>query len=566
MKPIEAHSTAKIKAKVTREEQAAHELGTTDFAPGTRITLVIGFLAVITSVPLIQLCTAFREPERISRFADGLRAFIPEWARVREADGVIEVARLLPSSEQILKVEEQWEEDSVVGEALLPRMQSMMLTLGQGNEKVYAGRDGWLYYRSDFDHVAGRPFLDASVMNRRTKIADNAKAPQPDPIKGIVHFRDQLAKRGIELIVMPMPVKPTIYPDYFSHRYPLGSRILQNPSYGEFKQRLLQGGVAVFDPSDLLAAARASQPGQPLYLKTDTHWTPQAMESTAARLAAFVRETATLQEPRTDLYTTAEKTIEAPGDIAMMLKLPAGQKVFPSEKVQLRQVLAGGQLWRPAADAEVLFLGDSFANIYSLEPMGWGESAGFVEHLSLALGLPVDAITRNDGGSHATREMLANELKRGTDRLEGKKLVIWEFAARELSSGDWKELSMDLGVKRDMETYVPAEGRTVAAEGIVRAVSPSPRPGSVPYKDHILMLHLTDLKSTGDPAAAGKDAIVYIWSMRENVSTPASRFRPGDTVRLRLRPWSDVTGKYEAINRSELDGEEFMLATPTWAE
>ncbi|MEI6256450.1 MAG: hypothetical protein WCQ77_07385 [Planctomycetota bacterium] len=84
------------------------------------------------------------------------------------------------------------------------------------------------------------------------------------------------------------------------------------------------------------------------------------------------------------------------------------------------------------------FLGDSFANIFSVASMGWGEGAGLAEHLSLALGLPVDAVIRNDAGSFATREMLAKELQRGNDRLAGKKLVIWCFAAREFTeSSGW---------------------------------------------------------------------------------------------------------------------------------
>ena len=33
---------------------------------------------------------------------------------------------------------------------------------------------------------------------------------QPDPIKAITDFRDQLARRGIDLIIMPVPVKPSI--------------------------------------------------------------------------------------------------------------------------------------------------------------------------------------------------------------------------------------------------------------------------------------------------------------------------------------------------------------------
>jgi hypothetical protein len=214
----------------------------------------------------------------------------------------------------------------------------------------------------------------------------------------------------------------------------------------------------------------------------------------------------------------------------------------------------------------VLFLGDSFANIYSLAPMGWGDASGLVEHLALALGLPVDAITRNDAGSFATREMLAKELQRGNDRLAGKKLVIWEFAARELAFGDWKILPLTLGERRETGMYVPQAGATKLVRGVVRAVSPAPKPGSVPYKDHIVMVHVEGLESADDPAADGQEAVVFAWSMRDNVQTPPAAWRPGDVVELRLQPWADVSATYEAINRSELDDEAAMLAEPTWGE
>ena len=563
MKPIEAHSTARIKAKVTREEQAAHELGNTEFAPGTRVALVVVFLAVIVSVPLAQLCAAFHHPDRITRLTAGLRALVPEWARVKAVNGMVSAANLLPPSSQIKKVEDDWEQDSVVGEALLPRVQSWMLALGQGNEKAYLGRDGWLFYRADFDYVTGRAFLDPKVLKRRITTGGELKVPQPDPVKGIVHFRDQLAARGIALIVMPAPVKPSIYPEFLT-RGGNRSQVVQNPSFDDFKRQLAQAGVAVLEPAASLAEAKARTPELPLYLKTDTHWTPPAMELTAAALAGFARQTVTLPAPQAGRFVAVEKAVEAMGDVALMLKLPTGQKLFPPERVRVREVLDRNRFWRPDGAAEVLFLGDSFANIYSLEPMGWGEAAGFVEHLSLALGLPVDALCRNDAGSHATREMLSNELKRGQDRLAGKKLVIWEFAARELACGDWKLLPMTLGEKRDVGMYVPAAGKTVEIRGVVRAASPAPRPGSVPYKDHIIMVHLAEIESTDDPSAAGKEAVVFVWSMRDNVATPASRYRPGDAVRLRLRPWDEVTDKYEAINRSELDDDEILLAKPAW--
>jgi alginate O-acetyltransferase complex protein AlgJ len=63
-----------------------------------------------------------------------------------------------------------------------------------------------------------------------------------------------------------------------------------------------------------------------------------------------------------------------------------------------------------------------------------------------------------------------------------------------------------------------------------------------------------------------REALVYLWSMRSNVLTPAARYRPGDQVAVRLRPWSDVEGKYEAINRSDLEDEAVHLQEPCWGE
>ena len=44
----------------------------------------------------------------------------------------------------------------------------------------------------------------------------------------------------------------------------------------------------------------------------------------------------------------------------------------------------------------------------------------------------------NDNGSYATRLALAGDMARGGDRIAGKRLVIYQFAARELAHGDWR--------------------------------------------------------------------------------------------------------------------------------
>ncbi len=132
--------------------------------------------------------------------------------------------------------------------------------------------------------------------------------------------------------------------------------------------------------------------------------------------------------------------VQQTGDIVPMLDLPDGQRLYPPESVWLRRVVnADGSGWRSSRDADVLVLGDSFSNMYSLESMGWGTSAGFVEQLSYALRRPIDRILQNDDGAFATRAILAAD----TGRLKNTRVVVYQFAERELAFGDWKIVPFD---------------------------------------------------------------------------------------------------------------------------
>ena len=557
------------------------EIGHTESTTALNWFLTLVFLATITVVPLLQIGREFasiragKESDRsLPQSFDVCSFLLPSRAELKALTtgegGVIAAGSRINKRmlQDIQRYETDLKERDSLMKWVIPRMQIPVTAwLKGGNEDAYCGRDGWLFYRKDIDALTGRGFLDPEILARRAAGGSELKAPpQPDPVKAIIDFRDQLAKRGIALIVMPAPVKPSIHPERHSARYEGRNEAVQNPSFAVFAKRLAGEKITCFDPAPVLLQAKAAAPGRALYLKTDTHWTPEGMELAAKALAELARQTTDLP-PAEDRFTSSTtQVVTNLGDVALMLKMPADRQVFTPETVTIRQVRDGAESWRPDAEAEVLFLGDSFANIFSLAPMGWGQGAGLAEHLSLALGLPVDAITRNDAGSFATREMLAKELQRGNDRLAGKKLVIWEFASRELAFGDWKMLSLALGEKRATELYVPPSGKAVAVRGEVRAASPAPQPGSVPYKDHIVMLHLAELKSDDDPAANGRAAVVFAWSMQDNVQTPVAGWRPGDTVSLRLRPWSDLDGQYEAINRSELDDEELLFAEPAWGE
>jgi len=544
--------------RISREEEAEQALPNTVFAPGARSLLIGLFLLTILSVPAIQLVVEFKQAGSLAH----PRIFqvfnlIPSGRKIASARSLGDLNKLLPRPGEIKAVEKGIENESAVSLWLLPRVQSLLVgTLHTGNEQVILGRPGWLFYRPDVEYITGPPFLDPAQLKKRARVAD----VQPDPLKGIVDFRDRLAKRGIELILMPVPTKAGIDGEMLADGATRAGT-LQNPSFAEFKARLKSAGVKLFDPEPLLAARKGSGA---LYLDTDTHWRPETMEYIAGRLAAFLGAS---RPAAGGTLRIVEKEVEAAGDLAAMLKLPAKSSIYQPLRVVTRQVVAGNSLWRQNKDADILLMGDSFCNIFSLAGMGWGESSGFSEHLSRALGRPLDCILRNSDASFATREILGRELARGRDRLAGKKQVVWEFAERELSFGNWKPVGMALGLPKPAHFFAPKPGECIEVTGIVESLSLAPNPGSVPYKDHIVTVHLVDVAGL---AASAKDApveaLAYLWSMRENVWTRAARLRPGDQIAVRLRPWADVSARYEQFNRSELADSALQLEEPAWGE
>jgi alginate O-acetyltransferase complex protein AlgJ len=247
-----------------------------------------------------------------------------------------------------------------------------------------------------------------------------------------------------------------------------------------------------------------------------------------------------------------------------MLNLPKDQRFFPPETIQTTRVCTDdGQPWEPDANAPVLLMGDSFCNIYSLAEMGWGDSAGFAEHLGLALGQPMDRLVINAGGAHSARQELVRQIASGRDRLAGKRVVIYQFAARELAFGDWKLFDLPTTAPPSRETT--SMGEELVVQGRVTAIARLPQPGSVPYKDCLLAIHLTKVR-VPSPGTVKEELLVYGLGMRDNRWLPVSSVSVGDTVRCRLRDWAQVEKQYGSYNRAELDDLELLSLPTFWAE
>ena len=98
---------------------------------------------------------------------------------------------------------------------------------------------------------------------------------------------------------------------------------------------------------------------------------------------------------------------------------------------------------------------------------------------------------------------------------------------------------------------------------MVRAIGPIPRPGSVPYRDQIVAVHVVDLTvETGADVLTGTEALVYVWGMQENELAPIDGYRIGDPIALSLDAWSNVSRDLDGINRGEIDEPRVQLAEP----
>lgn len=101
--------------------------------------------------------------------------------------------------------------------------------------------------------------------------------------------------------------------------------------------------------------------------------------------------------------------------------------------------------------------------------------------------------------------------------------------------------------------------------GKVKAVAKAPRPGSVPYKDAVIAVHMTSVKAVQGKLAA-KQILVYTWGMKNNKATAAASYRPGQTLTLRLTPWDKVERKYGSYNRAEINSSAVDDLDAYWGE
>ena len=348
--------------------------------------------------------------------------------------------------------ENDLEERSLFVLSIRPVMQLVRYALlGDLGSKAIAGRNSWLFYRPGVEYLY-RP----SIYDPRSKSVDyNDKAVHDDPVEIIGDFKEQMAQRGIELLIVIVPGKASIYPDMVTKNIqPAGAGDISHTS--DIIGRLRDRNIMVVDLFEPFIEERVNDSllRDSLYLARDTHWRSRALRLAARQVARAVMQRPWYNDEHiTCSYAIDSVDVERDGDVGVMTGLPNVHVrnlhcTFTPEVTKCYPVMhnyfdINGVITRqkPYQDdfrnARILVLGDSFSRIYQTdEPRG----AGWIAHFAKELGEPMASIISDGGASTLVREKLARKPR----LLHGKRIVVWEFVERDIRFGafGWKKVAL----------------------------------------------------------------------------------------------------------------------------
>ncbi len=393
--------------------------------------LIALFLAILAAVPLVQ--TALEAGQE-----DGIKA--------------LDLFSEFPTAANLRAYEQNLEKVSWAARTSRPWIQFVQFAwFKYGGEKAVLGARDWYFYKPGLKYMLDRP---------------PAPNTTNDPVAAIIDFRDQLAARGVHLLLMPVPNKDSIYPDLLTSRQasPLG---LVAPRTREILERLRAAQVEFVDLFTEFHQARQKQ-SAPLYLAQDTHWSPMGVDLAAHATARRLTELGWVQTGTID-YVDRPAPVQRLGDIVHMMQAAPIERGLPPEQVPAVQIVRhdNGQLYKDGADAQVLVLGDSFMRIYQQDAP---TAAGFISHLAQALKQPMMSLVNDGGGSTLVREELAGR----PIFLKGKKVVLWEFVERDIGLGlkGWPRTALTAALPKPVAAEIAGRSRSAAEEPYAYASRP----------------------------------------------------------------------------------------------
>lgn len=267
---------------------------------------------------------------------------------------------------------------------------------GEGTKGVVLGNNGWLY------------------SNQEYRVPNDLDANLASQLAQISKVEQQLAEHGKHLVLLPLPMKLDIYAEHAERAFDPRVIGLYDRFVGDLQARQL-------DVVPLRAAYLSNLAGPGLFLKSDTHWSPDG-----ARLSAYELARQRPQLLGDQVYVshqTAEKSIK--GDLMNYLQFDHARLApqFGASTIALYETLKATQnsddLFAEQ-DQGLLLVGTSYSKIDDWNFVGFLKEALNRDLLSIA----VEA----RGPFEAMNQFLAS------DQLNNPQIdtVVWEFPLRTL--------------------------------------------------------------------------------------------------------------------------------------
>lgn len=302
------------------------------------------------------------------------------------------------------------------------------------NAAVIAGVDGWLFLSSDIRFLSAGQFWGADA----AKASRAHKPESADPIPAIIDFHEQLKKRGIDLLLMPVPLKAAIYPEKILPDVDLHGESAA-PYLARFYEELRKREINVVDLSPVFIQNRSGE-HSPVFCKTDTHWSGLGCVLAAQTLKDKIQEKLAGQPRKGYAAEWKETTIKGDlGDLAG----PNIKKPEP-EKIAMRTIgdKQTGAAITPDPNSALLIIGDSHTLVFH---DFLAEKSGLLDQIAYETGVTPDLIGTRGSGSTSVRISLYRRARKDPGYLAKKKVIVWCFAAREFTESDqgWDKVPVD---------------------------------------------------------------------------------------------------------------------------
>jgi hypothetical protein len=212
---------------------------------------------------------------------------------------------------------------------------SMARSAEQRGTITIPGKEGWLFFGPELRFLSVGRFWGKEA----AKVSRATKPEFADPLPAILDFHRQLKKMGVELLLVPVPSKSVVYPDFLSDQLTISR---ENPPVRidsetqAFYQLLRKEGIQVLDLTSFFLANRFHREGAP-FCKQDTHWSGNGCVLAARKIREEIQGRPWLKAIPKSTYQTVWKSLPIEGDLWKVL----GEKSLSQEILSVRQVGTG---------------------------------------------------------------------------------------------------------------------------------------------------------------------------------------------------------------------------------